>query len=126
MNLGAKRVLGAVPQWRLEPPDQDNTRPGSRLASGSRPGKEPMHIVRTTCLIFAAGNLFLPIPLTALPPAASSFPMKLSQGWAIQSSVDVRENGAAISTVGYQPNDWYRSEERRVGKECRSRWSPDH
>ena len=21
---------------------------------------------------------------------------------------------------------WYRSEERRVGKECRSRWSPDH
>ena len=66
-----------------------------------------MHIVRTTCLIFAAGNLFLPIPLTALPPAASSFPMKLSQGWAIQSSVDVRENGAAISTVGYQPNDWY-------------------
>jgi hypothetical protein len=33
--------------------------------------------------------------------------MKLSQGWAIQSSVDVRENGAGISTVGYQPNDWY-------------------
>src|SRR5690349_23430026 len=23
-------------------------------------------------------------------------------------------------------NDWYRSEERRVGKECRSRWSLDH
>src|SRR5256885_7170900 len=21
---------------------------------------------------------------------------------------------------------WHRSEERRVGKECRSRWSPDH
>src|SRR5690554_7970919 len=21
---------------------------------------------------------------------------------------------------------WFRSEERRVGKECRSRWSPDH
>ena len=21
---------------------------------------------------------------------------------------------------------WYRSEERRVGKECRSRWSPYH
>mgnify|MGYP002525882328 CR=1 FL=1 len=21
---------------------------------------------------------------------------------------------------------WERSEERRVGKECRSRWSPDH
>ena len=23
-------------------------------------------------------------------------------------------------------NDFYRSEERRVGKECRSRWSPYH
>jgi len=22
--------------------------------------------------------------------------------------------------------DWHRSEERRVGKECRSRWSPYH
>src|SRR2546422_8747127 len=24
------------------------------------------------------------------------------------------------------PKDWPRSEERRVGKECRSRWSPYH
>src|SRR5256885_6323754 len=24
------------------------------------------------------------------------------------------------------PNNWPRSEERRVGKECRSRWSPYH
>ena len=24
------------------------------------------------------------------------------------------------------PYDWRRSEERRVGKECRSRWSPYH
>ena len=23
-------------------------------------------------------------------------------------------------------DDWFRSEERRVGKECRSRWSPYH
>src|SRR5256886_16959001 len=27
-------------------------------------------------------------------------------------------------TAGFE--DWRRSEERRVGKECRSRWSPDH
>src|SRR5258705_11212492 len=28
---------------------------------------------------------------------------------------------------GPQPRDWsYKSEERRVGKECRSRWSPYH
>ena len=25
-----------------------------------------------------------------------------------------------------QKQEWYRSEERRVGKECRSRWSPYH
>src|SRR5687768_18447247 len=24
------------------------------------------------------------------------------------------------------PTAWHRSEERRVGKECRSRWPPDH
>ena len=23
-------------------------------------------------------------------------------------------------------NEWFRSEERRGGKECRSRWSPEH
>src|SRR5207302_8323904 len=32
------------------------------------------------------------------------------------------------ATVGRVDRDqlFYRSEERRVGKECRSRWSPDH
>src|SRR5690349_25034447 len=30
--------------------------------------------------------------------------------------------GAAM----FQPDTLLRSEERRVGKECRSRWSPDH
>src|SRR6202050_5809798 len=30
---------------------------------------------------------------------------------------------AGASELSHQP---YRSEERRVGKECRSRWSPDH
>src|SRR5258708_26609168 len=28
--------------------------------------------------------------------------------------------------VADDPNGWLRSEERRVGKECRSRWSPYH
>ena len=32
---------------------------------------------------------------------------------------DVRYNGIPVGVVT-------RSEERRVGKECRSRWSPDH
>ena len=33
--------------------------------------------------------------------------------------------GAALS-VAVEANEWARSEERRVGKECRSRWSPYH
>ena len=37
----------------------------------------------------------------------------------------------AATTLSIQPNSWNiigldRSEERRVGKECRSRWSPYH
>ena len=28
--------------------------------------------------------------------------------------------------IGYLPEKEFRSEERRVGKECRSRWSPYH
>src|SRR6266705_3870119 len=38
-----------------------------------------------------------------------------------------------MSVGGWRPRRWHgrasrclRSEERRVGKECRSRWSPDH
>ena len=39
-----------------------------------------------------------------------------------------RKFGLWVNTVGYQsiPPDSPRSEERRVGKECRSRWSPYH
>ena len=35
------------------------------------------------------------------------------------------EHKNSLSFQGYE-RDSYRSEERRVGKECRSRWSPDH
>src|SRR5215470_15236991 len=33
--------------------------------------------------------------------------MLLRQGWAIQSSADVRESGATLSTVGFRPTGWY-------------------
>src|ERR1039458_10754922 len=38
--------------------------------------------------------------------------------------VDDREFPVAVALVDHAPPD--RSEERRVGKECRSRWSPHH
>src|SRR5690349_24904719 len=38
-----------------------------------------------------------------------------------------RERGhVALAVLVAPPGDERRSEERRVGKECRSRWSPDH
>ena len=49
--------------------------------------------------------------------------------YASQSSLNVTGNNIAnINTKGYtrQRMDLVRSEERRVGKECRSRWSPYH
>src|SRR2546421_8555261 len=38
--------------------------------------------------------------------------------------LDLRRNGIRLRLVHIPPDD--RSEERRVGKECRSRWSPYH
>ncbi len=66
-----------------------------------------METVRTSFLTFAAGSLLLSMGWAATPPDASSPSMKLTQGWAIQSSADVRDNGAAISTVGFDDSQWY-------------------
>src|SRR5256885_11524164 len=38
----------------------------------------------------------------------------------------VRRKGEALVAAGYSVDVLARSEERRVGKECRSRWSPYH
>ena len=39
----------------------------------------------------------------------------------------ILRSGEEISALYYDgENVWVRSEERRVGKECRSRWSPYH
>src|SRR2546426_1025929 len=38
--------------------------------------------------------------------------------------VEILQGGKNYTTFGFEP--FTRSEERRVGKECRSRWSPYH
>src|SRR5256885_17222523 len=48
-----------------------------------------------------------------------------------QGGVGVIQNGLRVATNGDlrlepTPGQWQRSEERRVGKECRFRWSPYH
>ena len=42
------------------------------------------------------------------------------------SCVAVMEGGEAVVIPNAEGNRTTRSEERRVGKECRSRWSPYH
>jgi len=65
-----------------------------------------MRARRDSLLIFLAGNLLL-ILRAVLPATAGPSQVVLHEGWAIRSSVDVRENGAAISTVGFKTDDWY-------------------
>src|SRR3712207_9567568 len=45
--------------------------------------------------------------------------------WALITSLRPNEEIAAHPTTPWSSN-WNRSEARRVGKECRSRWSPYH
>jgi exo-1,4-beta-D-glucosaminidase len=66
-----------------------------------------MNKFRTLFPTLVAGSLLLPVGWAATPPDAGSPSMKLTQGWAIQSSADVRESGAAISIVGFDAGQWY-------------------
>ena len=47
----------------------------------------------------------------------------------LKNGFDILDEGKNIKEL-YGADDWWihsdRSEERRVGKECRSRWSPYH
>src|SRR2546425_12725893 len=48
-------------------------------------------------------------------------------GWpAAFGRVNSPDYYLAMTSITGMPEAWYRSEERRVGKECRSRWSPYH
>ena len=54
---------------------------------------------------------------------------KLLRKWLRQSGIDIKEPPSSIKKVNLThdvDSPFYRSEERRVGKECRSRWSPYH
>ena len=43
----------------------------------------------------------------------------------IRSEINEKEMKEMIAKIN-ETKSWFRSEERRVGKECRSRWSPYH
>ena len=58
-----------------------------------------------------------------------SDPTKALISYLRQNNLDVvwmRDGESAFNVLDDRPVDCMRSEERRVGKECRSRWSPYH
>ena len=63
----------------------------------------------------------------ALAGHAAAATLTVGPGESIQAAIDRAQNGDVIEVqrARYQEN-LCRSEERRVGKECRSRWSPYH
>ena len=50
----------------------------------------------------------------------------VGRGKYIFQITDQKKLAAIIEAFGYDQQQHIRSEERRVGKECRSRWSPYH
>ena len=55
------------------------------------------------------------------------FTASIDSGWHIYSQDLPSEDGPIATSFTFGQNgDYKRSEERRVGKECRSRWSPYH
>jgi exo-1,4-beta-D-glucosaminidase len=52
-------------------------------------------------------RLLLSLVCFCVAVSAADTRLLLRQGWAIQSSGNVRETGAAISAAAYRPNGWY-------------------
>src|SRR6266702_2883630 len=94
--------------------------------------------VRCDQLVIAAGpwirDLWSMLDLPGqVPVALPGSPVTEPQGtkpmwtyWALQEGTLAVDPGEFTDNAGSPPPVVHRSEERRVGKECRSRWSPYH
>jgi len=65
-----------------------------------------------------------------IPCTSDNFKQDSSQ-WYLPEGAIARLGKGRVNEIAYSPNGKHlavasRSEERRVGKECRSRWSPYH
>src|SRR5256886_4723201 len=59
-------------------------------------------------------------------PRRSNLSTSRLPSWRQQLDVSPAANSSRAACEGHADNPLSRSEERRVGKECRSRWSPYH
>src|SRR2546425_8411748 len=67
------------------------------------------------------------IPQQTIPSQHMSYPILLSLSYCFnQTSLFINPHKNFIVMYFIPPVYFFRSEERRVGKECRSRWSPYH
>ena len=93
-------------------------RPVGKLSGGQR---RRIDIARA--LLHRPEILILDEPTTGLDPQTRQLI------WNVIEKLQKNENMTVFLTTHYMEeaaNAGYRSEERRVGKECRSRWSPYH
>ena len=68
-----------------------------------------------------------PFPATHFPPSISRHPFPANQFPATRFPPPIsRQHFPPYRSRSFPPFSRLRSEERRVGKECRSRWSPYH
>ena len=76
---------------------------------------------------FLRSHKVVPLACTAiLVPVALSLCGVLDNKTDDSASVRIRSSFGSIPSTSFVANTRSRSEERRVGKECRSRWSPYH
>src|SRR5258705_12142230 len=66
----------------------------------------------------------IPHYLALVGDAADGYPGL--PGWGARSAAAVLARFGHLESIPRDWREWKRSEERRVGKECRSRWSPYH
>src|SRR6266536_300557 len=123
--LPALRVTQSTPQMTFdhEPaPEASSTRTAHSPAPGATP-TTPVALSRAAAMP-AMSTLTLPVPLpdAVLDRTPSTRLMPVGSRWAS------RWTGRSATTAATRGSlrRASRSEERRVGKECRSRWSPDH
>src|SRR2546422_7927369 len=87
----------------------------------------PISSVNDDCGLLVAG---FDTPPTIMMPHNPSYYVALHQGYGFTKAKDLiafaSPDGAPPERITRAVNVIARSEERRVGKECRSRWSPYH
>ena len=75
---------------------------------------------------FTAGGSTPPATAVAVVFGVGAFPASTNTVGAINNLVGASTSIAALNYINTNGGTGNRSEERRVGKECRSRWSPYH